>query len=190
MVYVLLPNPGQSLGVTRDAIKNNFVEIQNSFDVNHIDFDAVGAGKHKFVEMPVQATPPVTIAAEGALFTKTVGASSQVFYIKDAGIAGTEYQVTGFAPGISVSVAGGQVTWSPLAGGLVLLSGSFTSSTLLFGTFVFGPAFTFTTALSAVGNAVGDPGFFVASFNTTSISWQKSAPIAQTINFFMLGTKT
>lgn len=88
-----IPQTGQSLGATRDPIRNNFTNYNTLVSVNHVAPNAVGQGKHKFVEMPVQSPDPATLAGEGGLFTKTTSSSSELFYLRDA--VATTYQMTG-----------------------------------------------------------------------------------------------
>src|SRR5271170_7661803 len=111
MVYVILPNSGQSLGITRPAINQNFSIIQNAFALNHYDFNSSIAipGKHSFVQMPVQTTPTILLG-EGALYTNTVNSTSQLFYKRDVDAA--DYQVTGpnlIAPSGYAFIPGGIV---------------------------------------------------------------------------------
>lgn len=82
-----IPVSGQTLGITRDPIRNNFLNYYNTMSTNHNAPDASGAGKHKFVEMPVQGTDPTTLAGEGGLFTKSLSSDptkSILYYQRDA----------------------------------------------------------------------------------------------------------
>lgn len=116
MTYTILPNSGQSLGVTRAPINTNFSLIKSAFDQNHFDFNAVGAGKHKFVVMPQQGSAPTTVAGEGALYTKAGTSGTALFMIRD-GNAGTEVQLTSSSVG-NVQSANSGWTWLP--GGLFM----------------------------------------------------------------------
>jgi hypothetical protein len=92
MTYTILPNSGQSLGVTRIPINTNFSLIQSVFDKNHIDFNAPGPGKHKFLQMPVQSAAPSTLSSEGAFYSKTSKGDAQAFWrFENSGI---ELQMT------------------------------------------------------------------------------------------------
>ncbi len=66
-----LPLTGQSLGVTRVPINQNFAVIDAAFSVDHVDFNLTNQGKHNQVTMPVQAASPATLASEVALFSRT-----------------------------------------------------------------------------------------------------------------------
>lgn len=85
-----LPSTGQSLGFTRDPIRTNFQLIATTFanamQPNHNAINSAGAGKHIFVQMPVQTTGAANLplASEGGMITQTVSGSSELFYVRDA----------------------------------------------------------------------------------------------------------
>jgi len=72
--------------------RNNFGQIFTVNGVNHEDFNAADAGKHKFMQMPEQGSPPATAANEGALYTKAVSGATQLFFREESN--GTERQMT------------------------------------------------------------------------------------------------
>lgn len=80
-----IPNTGQSLGFTQSLIRNNFTNYNNVISQDHVAPNSTGQGKHANIHMPVQASTPSTIANEGCEYTKTVGAQSIPFYVKDTG---------------------------------------------------------------------------------------------------------
>lgn len=133
-----IPIAGESLGSTRDRVRGNFEEIAAVEAINHIAFNAVGKGKHKYLQMPeVTASGvgvPVTLPNEGGLYvdvgpnpaqanlffraenngfnyqlTKTIAASSALF-----GVNINNYNAVG------VNFTGG---WTFLPGGLLLQYG-------------------------------------------------------------------
>lgn len=67
-----MPNAGQSLGATRDQIRNNILDIKNSLAVNHVDLDnGADTGKHlmtNFIEVSLASEKPTTDASEVALY--------------------------------------------------------------------------------------------------------------------------
>jgi len=79
-----IPATGQTLGQTRDPIRNNFTNYFDVMSVNHVAPNASGQGKHNFVEMPVQGSNPSTLSGEGGLFTKALSGSSILYYQRDA----------------------------------------------------------------------------------------------------------
>lgn len=107
-----IPVTGDTLGGTRDRIRTNFQEIDNVLKVNHVEFNATGEGKHKFLQMPVQASPPTTGASEGGVYVKDdSGGDAQLFFREESD--GTERQITGGNVGTSGKI--------PLSGGLYLI---------------------------------------------------------------------
>jgi hypothetical protein len=89
-----LPLSGESLGSTRDRIRANFQEIASVNAVNHVAFNSVGEGKHKFLQMPEQAAAPATLVNEGGVYTKvgTNPAETNLFFRGEN--SGFEYQIT------------------------------------------------------------------------------------------------
>jgi len=107
-----IPVSGDTLGGTRDRIRTNFQEIFNVNGINHVDFNDADEGKHKFLQMPVQAAAPATAASEGGLYVKDdSGGAAQLYYREES--SGTERQITGGTVGTSGKI--------PLAGGLYLI---------------------------------------------------------------------
>jgi hypothetical protein len=121
------PMAAQLLSVSQPIIQGNFAIIQNSFDVNHIDFGA-GAdnGKHKYAEFPVAMTnpiPPVVFAAgEIALYgaTNAVTAVNELYVNKTN--QATVVQIPATASILSTNSNPGQnVTgWTYLPSGILL----------------------------------------------------------------------
>lgn len=91
-----IPGVNQSLGVSRPLIVGNFSAISTALAVNHVALNSSGAGKHKFVQMPVQGSAPAAAANEGVLYTKTQLAISNLFWKRDA--SATEIQLTNINP--------------------------------------------------------------------------------------------
>ena len=135
MTYNSSPNSGQSLGQTRDQMRTNTDLLKASLAINHVDLGLADVGKHKFVEMPVQASAPTTAAGELALFSKTVSAISQLYIIRD-GVAGTEKPLTAgdtsqaqFAVNTVAYAANCNGGWTFLPGGMILQYGRRTTPT-------------------------------------------------------------
>ena len=131
-----IPTAAQSLGITQQPIQDNFTVLDTTLSVNHVAMNTVGAGKHKFVQMPIQASAPTTLGNEGALYTKNTGTGSDLYYIRDA-IGATETQLTSsaiVAPAASVPTgapaidptSAQYITYLP--GGLIMISGYVVSS--------------------------------------------------------------
>ena len=65
-----IPQSGDTLGGTRDRIRTNFEEIATVMAENHVAFNNADEGKHKFLQMPVQASAPATGASEAAFYVQ------------------------------------------------------------------------------------------------------------------------
>ena len=76
----IVPNTGQSLGQTRDDMRQNFTSINRGFSVDHVTFNALqNEGKHNRVTFPPQGADPVLVADEMALYTKLIGGNPALF---------------------------------------------------------------------------------------------------------------
>ncbi len=109
-----IPASGQTLGNSRLQVLNNFASlrttISNVTQPNHVDVNNSGAGKHTFVQMPVQipGAANLPLANEGGLITETVSGKSELFYVRDA--INTYYQMTGpttISPNGTTMILGG-----------------------------------------------------------------------------------
>lgn len=135
-----IPISGDSLGGTRDRIRTNFQLIASVMAINHTAFNALGQGKHKFLQMPEQPgsigqvgapLPPTTAADEGGLYTKVGVNPAETNLVFRAESDGFEYQLTKtiaastarFGP-LSATAPNG---WTFLPGGLILQWGSKTN---------------------------------------------------------------
>lgn len=126
-----VPQSGQTLGNTRQTILDNFTLIGTGFSANHNALGSVGAGKHKFLQMPDQASAPSTALNEAGFYSKAVSGVSQLFFKGEN--SGTEYQLTYGTSGVDPAAAtfgtntayaadhtGG---WTFLPGGLIMQYG-------------------------------------------------------------------
>lgn len=105
-----IPQSTDLLSVSQSNILNNFGALQALIDVNHVDFAATGAGKHTFVEMPVQSPVPTTVGGEVGLYCQTSASTSQpeMVFARQAGssypsalqlveFTSTNYNTTGWS---------------------------------------------------------------------------------------------
>lgn len=126
-----IPASGQSLGSSRTQVQNNFsslrTTISNATLPNHIDVNSTGAGKHIFIQMPVQ-TPSaanLTLSGEFGLIAKTANGISELFYNRDgANTAGTPNYIQLTKGNPSVATPG----YSFLPGGILIQWGLGTAS--------------------------------------------------------------
>lgn len=132
-----LPVSGDTLGGTRDRIRTNFQEIDSVMAQNHVAFNNADEGKHKFLQMPVQAAAPATAASEAAFYVKDDGSGVAQFFVKGEQ-TGSEYQISTMTSGADAAIAefgtntaytgnhlGG---WTFLPGGLILQYGRYSKS--------------------------------------------------------------
>lgn len=143
-----IPVSGDSLGGTRDRIRTNFEEIATVTAVNHVAFNSLGEGKHKFLQMPEQASAPTTAADEGGFYAKVGASPAQTNLFFRGESDGFEYQLT---RAISASttrfatntayVANHTGGWTFLPGNLLLQYGARTTPGTS-GTITFPVAFT------------------------------------------------
>jgi len=122
-----LPVSGDSLGGTRDRIRVNFQQIATVEAVNHVAFNSTGEGKHKFLQMPEQASAPTTAVDEGGFYAKvgTSPAESNLFFRGEN--SGYEYQLThvdsSLTASFSTSAGTNDSGWTFLPGGMLLQYG-------------------------------------------------------------------
>ena len=124
-----VPLTGQSLGETRDPIKNNFTDINTAFGANHVPLTTDTSGKHNFLQMPEQSSAPTTLANEGALYTKEGPNGVTEFYVR-AESNGDEFQISNFSVSGNDATFGTNPGWTTLPGGLIMQYGSFVPGAL------------------------------------------------------------
>lgn len=117
-----VPNSTDRINTTQQPIKDNFVQIETSFEANHIDLNAgANTGKHKFVQMPEQGAAPATALNEGALYTKESSSSgtpqTELFFRRENN--GTEIEVSG-----ALAAA---IGWTLLPSGILIKWGNATT---------------------------------------------------------------
>jgi len=121
-----MPVTTQSLGTTQPLVLANFAAlrstISNAVQPNHVDVNSSGAGKHVFVQMPVQTASAANLPAanEGGLITQTVSGNSELFYVRDN--TATYTQLTKGNTFLDVPTATGSTF---LPGGLILKFGKY-----------------------------------------------------------------
>ena len=122
-----VPVSGDSLNSSRDRIRTNFQLIAQVEAVNHIAFGDSGQGKHKFLQMPEQASAPTTAVNEGGFYAKvgTNPAETNLFFRGESD--GNEYQLTRVDSSLVASFATNAGTdssgWTFLPGGMLLQYG-------------------------------------------------------------------
>lgn len=127
-----IPISGDTLGGTRDRVRTNFQQIQDLIAKNHEDFGSIlGQGKHKFLQLPEQASAPTTAVNEGGFYTKvgTNPAETNIFFRAEdsGGGGGFEYQLTKAISASTGRFATSPNGWTFLPGGLILQWGTKTN---------------------------------------------------------------
>jgi hypothetical protein len=123
-----VPLSGQTLGATQNPIRQNFLTIEDSFIVDHVDYGASGEGKHNKVTFPVQASAPSFLSGEEGLYN-LLNATTDVneLYIHKQTSAGTaeipftasilsESAPTSLMPGWTYLPSGILVRWDLIIG--------------------------------------------------------------------------
>lgn len=72
-----VPLSGQTLGVTRVPINQNFSVIDTAFQVDHVDYNISGQGQHNRVSFPVQNPVPTPIAGIVQLYSQLSSFTNQ-----------------------------------------------------------------------------------------------------------------
>jgi len=109
-----IPQPTDRKNDSQDDLLQNFTALSTFLNTNHVDLNAIGEGKHKFVEFPKQTSDPAAVTDEVFLFAResTYTANKVVLsYRQDSGADGKIYDI-----GDGGATAG----WSLLPSGLLM----------------------------------------------------------------------
>lgn len=115
-----VPNAGQTLGATRDQVRNNMDGLRSGIAVDHIDINLPDRGKHKFSHYVEQVSGPATSATEVAVYSLQTGGPPALFYRDSSN--GTQHRISGN------NNLGGNNGEFPLIGGGSLKCGTITSA--------------------------------------------------------------
>jgi hypothetical protein len=115
MALIDVPLTGQNLDQTRNPIRNNFLSVNNAFLVDHVTYNATGAGKHNKVTLPNQATAPTFAPPEVGIYN-FVNATSAINELYISKSDGTQVPSTASAQNIN--------GWTYLPSGLLLKWGT------------------------------------------------------------------
>ena len=122
-----IPAATDQLSVSQGQILANFAEIATAFNLNHVAFNAVGEGKHAFVEMPAAVPTIATIAGEIGLYSNTyaVTAQPELYFQRQTLAANSGLPVS--AQGNAV-IAGNTINYTYLLSGVLVCYGKATTS--------------------------------------------------------------
>lgn len=189
-----IPQSGQSLGQTRDAIRNNFTNYNDTIKVNHIAPNSAGAGKHTFAEFVVQAASPATTTGEVSVYSRAISAIPELFLQKENQLVGAaDIQMSRLDKGVLAGATG----WTFLPGGLIMqwgstgvVNGAFTTNYIARG------GISFTTNTYRVFLTVDDPGapgspipsFTINSALNLAASFSGNTNRSITLNYVAIGS--
>lgn len=116
-----IPQPGQSLGATRNLVLGNFNSIDEGFIVDHVDYNTAGQGKHNKITFPVQNAAPMFAAGEEGLYNllyATTG-KNEIFVHKQnqAGTVDIPFTASAMSNVVQANCVNG---WSYLPSGLLI----------------------------------------------------------------------
>lgn len=179
-----IPQPTDTGATMQPAVLLNFGAIKTLIDVDHVDFAAAGAGKHKKVTFPSQPAIPAFDAGDVGLFsTESATTGINELYL---------YNQAGEATPMSASILSTDPTpnndtpgWAYLPSGILLKWGQLTvtgNQTVDFPVNAAIPVFTqvMSVSLTTRGTGGADVNTFVTlkSFTTTGITAYGSSRIA------------
>lgn len=176
-----IPQATDVISVSQGQLLLNFAALQTWLDVNHVDYAATNAGKHYFVEFPVQSPVPTTSASEVGLYcqTSTLTGNPELVFSHQNGAGITEF------------TSSGQLTnggWSYLPSAILLKwgTGSPSSSGSYVITFPTGSAYpVFNTAYVAFLTPTSGITVYQTALSTTQLTVNASG--SGTFNYLVIG---
>jgi hypothetical protein len=92
-----IPAASDLISVSQGQLQQNFQSLNTAWNVNHEEFNLANAGKHPFVEFPIQGADPAGALNEFTIFSKTnVAGNNELFYKRDN--EANSYQLSGPNP--------------------------------------------------------------------------------------------
>ena len=175
-----IPNTGDSLGSTRVEIHDNFAQIYTVQGVNHVQYNSIGAGKHKFLQMPEQTgTPPITLIDEIGVYAAQGTFPNEANLFVEGENSGFVYQMTrldqalsslfGTATQMPGYSAASKYGWTFLPGGLILNYGNIANADAALTNIVYAKPFQ-AAAFSITGQALRQITVSTGAGFTTAIS--------------------
>lgn len=134
-----VPLTAQSLGQTRDTIKDNFTIIDTVFQEDHEDFDDSNKGKHKQSRYRSITGGPTTVSGEATHYSEDDGNGDPQIFFRPQSVSsgGVKYQMTAYSNS-NIATFGNAVdpsdyssefsAWTFLPGGLIMMYGFAISS--------------------------------------------------------------
>lgn len=75
-----IPLASDLISVSQNDIKNNFTSLNTAWNVDHVGFNASGAGDHKQITLLAPISDPNKVAPITSVYSKTVGSRTELFY--------------------------------------------------------------------------------------------------------------
>ena len=176
-----IPQATDQISSSQAQLLLNFQSLQAWLDVNHVDYASVNAGKHTFVEFPVQSPVPTTGAGEVGLYCQTSALTGNPELVFSHQSAAGIYEFT--SAGLSTT------GWARLPSGVLYKWGTATASgfgslTITFPVASSNPVFAaaYTSFITPTSNITA----YVTSLNTTTLVVNCSA--AGTLNYLVIGS--
>jgi hypothetical protein len=205
MVYNAVPNSGQTLGQTRDQIRNNIQALKDSLAHNHVDLDT-GADTGNHANVIFKQSPPqlATGAKEIEVFNKDDGAGipqlwmlPQNMPLPPAGPPNTTTALRQWTSGDITDVNFGAATngWAFLPGNLLIQYGTVSSvantGTVTYPIAFAAPAYSVTTSAFHAASTPGSQATYsikntVADFLAASFVWKQITNSADYKGFFWI----
>lgn len=114
-----VPQAGQSLLQTRDAIANNFTTIDTAFTIDHVSYNNANQGKHNQITFPAHTGSLPFVAGEIGLFNQNQAPTGKPDIWLQRGVS-APYPMTGYDFTGSLN---NTVGWSYLPSGLKIIWG-------------------------------------------------------------------
>lgn len=172
------PQPTDLLSDSQGDIRDNFIQIDTAFKVDHYALNDANQGKHNAIHLPVVAALPfpATAANEIAIYNR-----ANALYMRDPS-SGAEMQISG---GVTTAGATGSTV---LPGGIILKWGSLSFTHPTTTTVTFAVAFPTSCYNVQVTNISSNwAGVFptVSTLSTTGFQFFARPQIGGTIPFTM-----
>jgi len=181
-----IPQSTDLLSQSQDDILNNFAAIKTLVDINHVTFDAVGQGKHNFIEFPVQLPVPTTAAGEVGLYAQTSALTGNPELVFSHESAGSTYEFTAAvkaSTGYAILPSGIIFKWG---------SGTVNANTTAVATFAIGAGIpVFTTVYNVQVTRQGTTGetgvLYYESYTTANVTVFNTADATKTFFYTAIG---
>ncbi len=178
MALIDVPLAGQTLAVTQNPIRQNFLSINNAFAIDHVVYNIANAGFHNKVTFPLQGAAPIFGGLNG-LWSQLYASTGAVGEIWVNSRNGNQYPITASVLSQAPAIGDNTDGWTFLPSGILMKWGraTFAGGALVINLNLIGPAFSATFSASATSNAA----FATVTVAITSLSPGNLAFAASTV---------